>query len=263
MRDSRLGHGAVVRAAARGGARARAARRPHAHRVERPGRLLVQPRAADRVARADRRARVRLPDARARRLLRRRTTWSSRRPRPADGRLFPFCRLDPHGDALAEAERALGARRTRHQAAPARRAVHARPPGARRRSSRSPTSGGCRCSSTPAAASRRSAATPSRRTGRHPGMRLILAHAGHLRPGLDLARGGRPPEPVLRHLLVVAGGRAGAVRAGAARPGADGERRALRLTGVGGRHGRPATPSRSGSTPSRRAASRAARRSDS
>jgi hypothetical protein len=26
----------------------------------------------------------------------------------ADGRLFPFCRLDPHGDALAEAERALG-----------------------------------------------------------------------------------------------------------------------------------------------------------
>jgi hypothetical protein len=25
-----------------------------------------------------------------------------------DGRLFPFCRLDPHGDALAEAERALG-----------------------------------------------------------------------------------------------------------------------------------------------------------
>jgi predicted TIM-barrel fold metal-dependent hydrolase len=26
----------------------------------------------------------------------------------SDGRLFPFCRLDPHGDALAEAERALG-----------------------------------------------------------------------------------------------------------------------------------------------------------
>src|SRR3954469_11414917 len=25
----------------------------------------------------------------------------------SDGRLFPFCRLDPHGDALAEAERAL------------------------------------------------------------------------------------------------------------------------------------------------------------
>jgi predicted TIM-barrel fold metal-dependent hydrolase len=24
-----------------------------------------------------------------------------------DGRLFPFCRLDPHGDAITEAERAL------------------------------------------------------------------------------------------------------------------------------------------------------------
>ena len=56
----------------------------------------------------------------------------------------------------------------------------------------------------------RGAASP--RSGRHavniceryPDVRLILAHAGHLRPGLDLARPERPPQPVLRHLVVVA-----------------------------------------------------------
>src|SRR3954452_19134567 len=110
---------------------------------------------------------------------------------------------------------------------------------------------------------------------RHPGLRLILAHAGisdlawlwpegpapptrpaadpparrHLRPGLDLDRGAGPPQPLLRHLLVVGHRHPGAVRAGAARPDPDGQRRALRDAGVRGHDGdapRPASRSEQG-----------------
>ena len=73
----------------------------------------------------------------------------------SDGVLVPFARLDPHaGDAAAEAERCVnaGARGIKlHPRAEAFRLEEPRPS----RSSRSRTSAGCPCSSTPAAAFRR------------------------------------------------------------------------------------------------------------
>ena len=49
----------------------------------------------------------------------------ARRP---SGRLVPFCRLDPHADAAGRGRARARRRRLRDQAAPARRAVRARPP---------------------------------------------------------------------------------------------------------------------------------------
>ena len=163
-------------------------------------------------------------------------------------------------DPLAEAERALDRRRARDQAAPARRAA-----------SRSTTPG-----SQPVFALADERRLPVlvhagrgipalgrhavEATGRHPGHAPDPRPRRHLRPRLDLARGARPPQPLLRHLLVVARGPPGAVRARAARPDPDGERRALRLADLGHRHGRCATRCRSGSTPTRLAACWAARR---
>ena len=64
-------------------------------------------RGADGGARGHRRPRHRLSDARAGRLLRPPTTWCIEEAEARGGRLFPFGRLDPHDDALAEAERTL------------------------------------------------------------------------------------------------------------------------------------------------------------
>ena len=137
----------------------------------------VHPRAARRLARADRRARLRLPDARAGRL--------SGRQRHGDRR--------GGGHRTAACSRSAGSTRTATRSPrPSARSTAARAASSCTRApstsrsttrssqpcSRSPTSGGCRCSSMPAAASPRSAATPSRSPAAHPGMRLILAHAG-------------------------------------------------------------------------------------
>ena len=159
----------------------------------------------------------------------------------SDGRLFAFCRLDPGASAAAEARRCLEAGARGIKLHPRAEGFNLDHPRARTTSSRSPTSTGCRSSATPAAASRRSAATPIEVCSRYPGLRLILAHAGISRPLLDLARGARPPEPVLRHRLVVAERPAGAVRARPPGPDPDGERRALRTPAFGAtmalRHG--------------------------
>ena len=53
------------------------------------------------------------------------TACSSGRPR-ADGRLVPYCRLDPAEDPVGEAERCLARGRARHQAPPARPGVRVR-----------------------------------------------------------------------------------------------------------------------------------------
>jgi predicted TIM-barrel fold metal-dependent hydrolase len=94
-----------------------------------------------------------------------------------DGRLFPFCRLDPHGDALAEAERALerGARGIKlHPRAEQFTLDHP---------NLAPVFGLADERRLPVLvhAGRGIPAlgrTALEATGKHPGMRLILAHAG-------------------------------------------------------------------------------------
>ena len=95
----------------------------------------------------------------------------------SDSLLVPFCRLDPHDDPLAEAERCLARGRARDQAPPARRELRARP---------------SRAAAVFALADERRlpvlchAGRGIPALGRHaieacaryPGMRLILAHAG-------------------------------------------------------------------------------------
>ena len=94
------------------------------------------------------------------------------------GRLHAFLRLDPAADALAEAERCARPGRLRHQAAPARRAVHPRSPRAQQACSRWPTSAGCRCSCHAGRGIPALGRHAIEACERHPGMRLILAHAG-------------------------------------------------------------------------------------
>ena len=159
------------------GAGHRAARCPHPHRVQRPRRLLVQPRGVDGLARATRRPHVRLSDARAGRLLRRqrhghRGGRAVRRPAVAVRPARPARRSAGRGRAHARPRRPRASSSTR-----ARSSSRSTPP-SWRRCSRSPTSGACRCSCTRAAGSRRSDATRSRPPSAIPGMRLILAHAG-------------------------------------------------------------------------------------
>ena len=129
-----------------------------------------------------------------------------------------------------------GTRRARDQAASPRGAVHARPPGATGRCSRSQTSGACRCSCHAGRGIPALGRHSVEATGRHPGMRLILAHAGisdlawiwretpdHPNLFFDTSwwSPARPP---------------GAVRARAARPDPDGERRSLRVADLGHGH---------------------------
>jgi predicted TIM-barrel fold metal-dependent hydrolase len=94
-----------------------------------------------------------------------------------DGRLFPFCRLDPHGDAIAEAERALdrGARGIKlHPRAEQFALDHPNlaPVFALADERRIPVL--VHAGRGIPALGRHSVEA----TGRHPGMRLILAHAG-------------------------------------------------------------------------------------
>jgi len=94
-----------------------------------------------------------------------------------DGRLFPFCRLDPHGDAIAEAERALdrGARGIKlHPRAEQFALNHPNlaPVFALADERRIPVL--VHAGRGIPALGRHSVEA----TGRHPGMRLILAHAG-------------------------------------------------------------------------------------
>jgi uncharacterized protein len=94
-----------------------------------------------------------------------------------DGRLFPFCRLDPHGDAVAEAERALerGARGIKlHPRAEQFALDHPNlaPVFALADERRIPVL--VHAGRGIPALGRHSVEA----TGRHPGMRLILAHAG-------------------------------------------------------------------------------------
>jgi predicted TIM-barrel fold metal-dependent hydrolase len=95
----------------------------------------------------------------------------------ADGRLFPFCRLNPHGDALAEAERALdrGARGIKlHPRAEQFTLDHPNlaPVFALADERRLPVL--VHAGRGIPALGRHAVEA----TGRHPGMRLILAHAG-------------------------------------------------------------------------------------
>ena len=152
----------------------------------------------------------------------------------SDGLLVPFCRVNPHHGALAEAERCARRRRPRDQAAPARRAVHARPPG------RAPA-GRARPRAHAAGADPRRTRNPGARPARRPARRGVSQRAadprprGHLRPVMDLARRRRPPEPAVRHRLVDAGRHAVAVLAGAARADRVRQRRSVRGDGdVGG-----------------------------
>ena len=94
-----------------------------------------------------------------------------------DGRLFPFCRLDPHGDAIAEAERALerGARGIKlHPRAEQFTLDHPNlaPVFALADERRLPVL--VHAGRGIPALGRHAVEA----TGRHPGMRLILAHAG-------------------------------------------------------------------------------------
>ena len=166
-------------------------------------------------ARADRRPGDRLPHARAGRLPARQR-HGHRRERASGGRLFPFCRLDPADGPLEEARRALDAGARGIKLHPRAEGFTLSPPGAQpvfelAHERRLPIL--CHAGRGIPALGRHSIEVCSR----YPGLRLILAHAGDLRPVLDLARGRRPPQPVLRHGLVVAQRRAGPLRAGPAR----------------------------------------------
>ena len=92
-------------------------------------------------------------------------------------RLVPFCRLDPHDDPLAEAERCLAAGAVGHQAPPARRGVPAR-------HSRARAGVRARRRAAPAVLVHAGRGIPALGRHavaiceRHPGLRLILAHCG-------------------------------------------------------------------------------------
>ena len=154
-------------------------------------------------------------DARARRLPGR------QRPRaPGGGGLRrPARRLLPARPARRPADRGAPLPRRRregHQAAPARRALHAlRAGGAgdRRARARAPRPG----------PDPRRPRHPGARPGHRPAVRRVHRRAAdprprrHLRHGLAVARAARAPEPVRRHRLVGPGGHARHVRALSAR----------------------------------------------
>ena len=126
----RAGDALVREQPGRGGGR-RAVRRPHAHGRERPRRPHLHGRGAARVHGLGRLARRLLPDARAGRLP------GGQRPRAGRGRRHgrPPGAVLPREPARGRRGRGAPLARQRsegHQAPPARRAVHARPPRRRR-----------------------------------------------------------------------------------------------------------------------------------
>ena len=93
---------------------------------------------------------------------------------------MPFCRLDPHA-ARRPPRRERCARRRRARASSSTRAPSSSgstSPRAERDLRDRATSAACRCSSTPAAASRRSASDAVDLAERYPARSVILAHAG-------------------------------------------------------------------------------------
>ena len=188
---------------ARRGPGARAARRAHPHRLQRSRRLSLRSRGAGGGARPHRRAGDGVPDARAGRLPAGQRHGARTRPRrPAGG----WCRSAGSTRTTRRWPRpsaALAAGARGHQAAPARGGVRARPPRPAPRRSRWRTSAACRCSCHAGRGIPALGRHARRAVRRYPGVRLILAHAGISRPGLDLARRPRAPEPLLRHLVVV------------------------------------------------------------
>ena len=166
---------------------------------------------------ADARGRVRVPDARARRLPAGQRHGDRGGRASSGGLLVPFCRVNPHDDAGRRGRALPRRRRPRDQAAPARRAVHARPS---RRSATLVALADERRLPILIHAGRGIPALGLHAVelaGEFPDARLILAHAGDLRPVVDLARRARPPEPAVRHRLVDAGRPADAVLARARR----------------------------------------------
>ena len=163
------------------------------------------------------------------------------------GKLFPFCRLDPHSAPLAEAERALaaGARGIK---------LHPRAEGFALDHPDLQPVFALADERRPHGALPRRARDPGARQARARGLRPLPGHApdprprGHLGPGLDLAPRPRASEPLLRHVLVVAERPPDAARARSAGPDPDGERRSLRHPRVGSARARSGTRSRSAST---------------
>ena len=152
---------ALVARCARG-ARCGAARRAHALGPNDPDGYRCSPRGAGRRPGAHRRPRARLPDARAGRLPTGQRHGARRSRAAADGRLFAVLSARPGPLTAAGAPPLPGCRaRAASSFTRAPRASISTTP-SWPTCSRSPTSGGCRSSATPAAASRRSAATRSR-----------------------------------------------------------------------------------------------------
>ena len=190
----------------------RALRRTHAHRAERPRRLQVHRRGADR--RAGRRGRPRgvVSPCTSRTAIRRQTTSSSPRPPRATG---GWCRSRGSirtRSPLPEAERCLAAGAVGIKLHPRAEDFPLDTPELERR----------------VRARRRARATgPGPRRPGHPGARPARGRdlrappqpapdpgpLRDLRSVLALARGARPSEPVLRHRVVVARRPAHAVRA--------------------------------------------------
>ena len=143
------------------------------------------------------------------------------------GRLTAFCRLDPAADPLAEAERCLAAGAAGIKLHPRAESFDLDTPEldgvfALAHERRLPVL--VHAGRGIPALGRHAVDICERYPGRAPDPRA----RGHLRPGLDLARRGGPPQPVLRHLVVVAQRPAGALRAGAAAQRPVRQRRALR-----------------------------------
>ena len=192
-------------------------------------------RGAGRLPRARGRERDRLRDAGARRVPARQRHGDRR----GGGRRRAAVPVLPARPARLPARRAAPlprCRRPRDQVPPACGELQPRPPGAP--GSVRPRRGGA----PPDPLSRR-ARNPRAGPPLDRGLRPPPEPAPHprsrgdLRPRLDLARSAGAPQPLLRHLLVVAQRHPGAVRARPARPDPHGERRPLRDAGVRGDDG--------------------------
>ena len=120
---------------------------------------------------------------------RRPTTWSSPRPQGSATAADAVPAPGPGGRAAGRGRARPGRRRPGHQAPPARRVVRARPPRAGRRVRAGRRAAACRCWCTPAAASRRWAATRWSICAAPPGPAADPGPRLHHRPVLDLARG--------------------------------------------------------------------------
>ena len=239
---------------------ARPLRRAHAHRPQRPGRLQADAgRAAWTALEAARRARRRLPDARAGRLPRRQrrgVAAAAAHPDAARRRSAASARTTAR---VAEARRALDAGARGIKLHPRAEQFGMDEPAVRRARGAGRTSAACRCSSTPAAASRRWGSTPSGSARAPPGRDADPRPRGDLRPRLAVARAAAHPNVLIDTAWW---NPVDLVALFALAPPANivlGERLAVRAARSRPRSWRCAARSRRGSRPSRCAGSRAAR----